>query len=163
MGLHLRYIKIGMVASIALFFTMVSFNNLTDPDSNLTYIMHTLNMDTTFQSSSVMWRAVTNPVIQKYVFYTVTAWEILTTILCWIGSLTLLLKVKAKDIDFIKAKKMAYIGLFSGFSLYMIGFMIIAGEWFCMWQSKDWNTQLISGLFISLIMFVMIFLNTTDE
>lgn len=58
---------------------------------------------------------------------------------------------------------MAYIGLFSGFSLYMFGFIIIAGEWFCMWQSKEWNAQLTSGLFISLIMFVMIFLASADK
>ena len=53
----------------------------------------------------------------------------------------------------------AFIGLFFGFILYMVGFIIIGSEWFCMWQSSTWNAQSTAGLFVSLIMFVMIFLS----
>lgn len=159
----LRYIKISMVTSIALFFSVISFNNITDPNSNWIYLQHTMSMDTTFHSPAIMWRAITNPVTQRVAYYIVIAWEILTAILCWIGCFTLLSKIKAQDDVFIKAKKTAYIGLFAGFVLYMFGFIIIAGEWFCMWQSKDWNAQLTAGLFISLIMFVMIFLASAEK
>lgn len=78
--------------------------------------------------------------------------------LCWIGCFILLRNVKRSEMIFNYSKQIAFIGLFFGFLLYMVGFIIIGGEWFSMWQSKTWNGQMTAGLFISLIMFVMIFL-----
>lgn len=40
----------------------------------------------------------------------------------------------------------------------MVGFIIIGGEWFAMWQSSKANGQTAAGLFVSLILFVMIVL-----
>lgn len=149
MSHYLRLIQFGMVATIALFFSLAALNNITDFESNWLFVQHVLSMDTTFEQSALLWRAITDPIIQKYAYYFIIFWEILTAILCWLGCFFLLIK---------ESKKMAYIGLFFGFLLYMIGFIIIGGEWFSMWQSKIWNGQMKSGLFINFIMFVMIFL-----
>ena len=158
MGLSLRFIRIGMVGSIALFFSLVALNNLIDFTSNFPAVEHVLSMDTTFHAPILMRRAITNPSIQLGAYYIIIAWELLTAIICWIGCVQLILNIKASDIQFNSSKTVAFIGLFLGFMLYMVGFIIIGSEWFCMWQSSTWNAQATAGLFVSLIMFVMIFL-----
>jgi predicted small integral membrane protein len=40
--------------------------------------------------------------------------------------------------------------------------MVIAGEWFAMWQSKDWNAQQASFRFYVTVLAVLIFLNMQD-
>jgi len=154
----LRYIKLGMVGAIALFFSLAGFDNLIDCTSNLPAVQHVLSMDTTFHVPILMRRAITNPAIQRGVYYSIIAWELLTAGMCWIGCARLLFNIHAPDIQFNKAKNVAFIGLFLGFLLYMVGFITIGGEWFCMWQSPSWNAQTTAGLFVSLITFVMIFL-----
>ena len=154
----LRYIKLGMVGSIALFFSLAAFNNLIDFTSNLPAVQHVLSMDTTFHAPILMRRAITNPSVQLVAYYFIIVWELLTAIICWIGCFRLLFNINAHDGQFDRSKTVAFIGLFLGFMLYMVGFIIIAGEWFCMWQSPTWNAQSTAGLLISLIMFVMIFL-----
>lgn len=158
MSLSLRYIQILMVASIALFFSIIAINNIFDSQSNWLFVQHVLSMDTTFHDTALMWRAITNPALQKFVYYFIIAWQILTATLCWLGSFILLTNINENDAQFDKSKKMALIGLFFGFLLYMVGFIIIGGEWFSMWQSSTWNGQMKAGLFINLIMFIMLFI-----
>jgi len=156
--MELRYIKLGMVVSIALFFSLVTFNNLIEFTSNLPAVQHVLSMDTTFHTPILMRRAITNPSIQRSAYFFIIAWELLTAIFCWIGCFRLLFNINATSLQFNRSKNVAFIGLFLGFMLYMVGFIIIGSEWFCMWQSPLWNAQTTAGLFVSLIMFVMIFL-----
>ena len=33
-----------------------------------------------------------------------------------------------------------------GHLLYIVGFLVVAGEWFAMWQSKIWNGQATADL-----------------
>ncbi|MDX1901294.1 MAG: DUF2165 domain-containing protein [Gammaproteobacteria bacterium] len=157
MEYSVRFIKIGMLASIALFFSIVAFDNIIDFESNWIYVQHVLSMDTTFHNPALMTRAITHPSIQKFVYYFIIAWQILTALFCWLGSFILLSKINMKDAQFNHARKIGLIGLFLGFLLYMVGFIIIGGEWFSMWQSAIYNGQMKAGLFVSLIIFVMIF------
>ncbi len=110
-----------------------------------------------------MRRAITNPSIQLGAYYLIIAWELLTAVVCWIGCFQLLFNMNASDIQFNRSKTPAFTGLFLGFVLYMVGFIIIAGEWFCMWQSSTWNAQPTAGLFVSVIMLVMIFLGLSEK
>ena len=156
--MSLRYIKLGLVGSIALFFSLVTFNNLVEFTSNLPAVQHVLSMDTTFHAPILMRRAITNPSIQLSTYYFITAWELLTALVCWIGCFRLLFNINESDAQFNRSKNLAFIGLFLGFLLYMVGFIVIGSEWFSMWQSPTWNAQPTAGLFVSLILFVMIFL-----
>jgi len=153
-----RHIQICMAGSIALLFSVIAFNNITDFKSNWLFVQHVLSMDTTFREPSLMWRAITNPVMQRFAYYSIIFWEVLTAIICWIGCFVMLSNINKNNFCFSESKRLVYIGLFFGFLLYMVGFIIIGGEWFSMWQSQIWNGQMKAGLFISLIMFVMIFL-----
>jgi len=55
------------------------------------------------------------------------------------------------------------LSLFIGFTLYFVGFLIIAGEWFAMWQSSEWNAQKPAGLFASLLILMMLLINAAEQ
>lgn len=158
----LRVIKIGLVATIALFFSLVAFDNTIDHESNLLFVQHVMSMDTTLHDPTLMQRAITSLQAQTLVYYIIIIWQILTAIICWFGTLALIASIRDNNTLFHESKALAFLGLFSGVMLYLLGFIILGGEWFSMWQSPTWNGQSKSGLFISMIMFVMIFLNTRD-
>jgi predicted small integral membrane protein len=160
MSLTLRLIQISMVACIALFFTIVALDNCIDFQSNWSFVQHVLSMDTTYKSPAVMLRAIDNLLVQKAAYDFIIVWESTTAVMCWFGCITLFAKINRTQAEFNEAKKFSFIGLFLGFMLYMVGFMIIASEWFEMWQSSSWNGQRTAGLFVSLIMFIMIFLKS---
>jgi len=158
----IRYIKIGMVASIALFFTAISFGNMTDFQDNWLFVQHVMSMDTTFHRPSLMWHAVKSPHLQLASYYFIIAWQIITAITCWAGCIIMLVNVHSKGSRFASSKNIASLGLFLGFLLYMVGFMIIAGEWFGMWQSRQWNGQGSAGLFLNFILLTLVFLQQRD-
>ena len=41
----------------------------------------------------------------------------------------------------IDAKRFVYVATALGFLVWFLGFMVIGGEWFAMWQSQTWNGQ----------------------
>lgn len=157
-----RIIQVTMLATIALFFTMVAFNNFQDYSSNWMFVQHVLSMDTTFKDPAILWRAITNPALQRAVYYLIIAWEIMTAMVCWAGCVMLLKRIQSDPATFNQAKQTGYIGLLLGFVLYMVGFVIIASEWFAMWQSQSWNAQKIAILFTGLILFVLLILKESQ-
>ena len=56
-----RIAKLLLLAGLALFYTLVVFDNLTDPNSNFQFVRHVLTMDTTFPGNNGMWRAMPSP------------------------------------------------------------------------------------------------------
>ena len=55
------------------------------------------------------------------------------------------------------------LGLTLGFLLWQVGFMTIGGEWFGMWQSKQWNGVPSAFRFVMVIMAVLIFVALPDQ
>jgi predicted small integral membrane protein len=49
-----------------------------------------------------------------------------------------------------------------GFVLWFLGFMVIAGEYFAMWQSKEWNGQEAAARITAVILAVLIFVSLPD-
>jgi predicted small integral membrane protein len=56
----------------------------------------------------------------------------------------------------------AVAGLTLGFLLWQVGFVTIGGEWFGMWQSKDWNGVPSAFRFAMVIAAVLIFVALPD-
>jgi predicted small integral membrane protein len=50
-----------------------------------------------------------------------------------------------------------------GFLVWFFGFMVVAGEYFAMWQSKVWNGQEAAFRFYMTLLAVLIFVNQKDE
>jgi hypothetical protein len=48
------------------------------------------------------------------------------------------------------------------FLVWFFGFMVVAGEWFAMWQSATWNGQEAAFRFYVAVLAVLIFINQLD-
>ena len=147
------YLKALLVASMALFFTLVAFTNVVDYNTNWLFVKHVLSMDTTFRSPHLIGRAISSGLLQRSVYVLIIFWEILVAILCWLGTYYLLRK----------KKKFAVIGLSAGFVLYFLGFCVIASEWFAMWESPHWNGQIKAYLFSAILLLILVFVNQNEK
>ncbi|OEO32897.1 hypothetical protein VW23_009380 [Devosia insulae DS-56] len=144
-----RFCKIGFVAVVALFFSVIAYGNITDYDSNWQFVQHVLSMDTIFPNSTLKWRAITDPNLQTAGYWGIIGWEALTALVLWVGVIRLLVAVSGPG--FVRAKGIAAVGLTMGFLLFGLGFVVVGGEWFAMWQSETWNGQQKAFEFISMI------------
>jgi predicted small integral membrane protein len=137
----LRAAKIALVFGIAIFYTFVVFNNLTDYDSNYQFVRHVLMMDSTFAGNQGMWRAINSPAAHTAFYVSIIAWEILTMLLSWWGAARRLRAFNAHAAEFDRAKNVAIAALTLSLLMWLIAFLAVGGEWFLMWQSKSWNGQ----------------------
>lgn len=160
-----RLSKIVMTGGIALWAFIVTLNNITDYDSNWTYVHHVLAMDTVFPDSTLTSRAITDPALQTAAYWIIIAIEGLTCLAFVVATYLMLTKLSAPKAAFQKAKNFTAVGVLLGFGLWFIGFMGIAGGWFVMWQSKIWNAQDDSFKFYMTILAVgiYVFLDSDGE
>ena len=159
----IRISRIALVATVALFFTLVAIGNLTDYGSNFAFVQHVLAMDTTFKSPALMWRGIENPVIHHVAYAGIIAWQIGTAVLLWVGVGRLWCARSASRRLFLAARGTAILGLTAGFLLYGAGFIGVGGEWFAMWQSQTWNGQRAAAVFLLLIGVALLHLCGTEE
>jgi predicted small integral membrane protein len=136
-----RSAKVLLLAGVALFYTLVVFNNLTDFDSNYQFVRHTLSMDTTVPNNRVMWRAIDSHVIHLVFYLSIIAWEIATTVLLWWGVAQLVRALRLPASAFNAAKGVPLAALTLSLLMWLVAFLSVGGEWFLMWQSPTWNGQ----------------------
>ncbi|MCB1503033.1 MAG: DUF2165 domain-containing protein [Bauldia sp.] len=157
----LRLSKVALVATIALFFTLVAFGNLTDYHSNEAFVRHILAMDTIFPDSTLRWRAIPDANMQTIAYWAIIGWQTLTAVVLWAGVVRLLGAIRGPG--FAGAQPTAVLGLAMGFLLYAGGFVVVGGEWFAMWQSEEWNGQQTSFGFLTMIGIVLVVLLVPEQ
>lgn len=136
-----RIIKVLLSASVALYVSLVCFNNVFDYNSNFPFVRMVASMDDTFSKERNGWRAINNPVLHHALFIFIILWEITVATLLWAGVYRMFSNLKAPATTFKKEKKYVACGLGLGVLLWFTVFIAIGGEWFLMWQSKSWNAQ----------------------
>jgi len=136
-----RAAKLLLVAGMALYYTLVVFNNLTDFDSNYQFVRHVLSMDSTFPGNRGLWRALPSPAIHLVFYIGIIAWEIATAILLWWGVVRLGRALRLPAIAFNAAKRVPVMALTLSLLMWLVAFLSVGGEWFMMWQSRTWNGQ----------------------
>lgn len=159
----LRVAKTSLVFAIALFYTLVVFNNITDYNSNFQFVRHVLMMDSTFPNNAGMWRAIDSPAIHTLFYVTVIAWESVTMVLCWWGGIRLARSLQVPAGDFQRAKNVAIAGLTLGMLLWLVAFLTVGAEWFLMWQSATWNGQEAAGRMFLVVGIVLILVVGREE
>jgi predicted small integral membrane protein len=92
----------------------------------------------------------------------IIAAEALTGFLIALGAVVLLGRLRAPAKVFNHAKLWAVAGLTIGFSLWFFGFIVVGGEYFAMWQSKDWNGQEGAFRFVTMILGALVFVSLPD-
>jgi predicted small integral membrane protein len=91
----------------------------------------------------------------------IIAWEWPTCVLLTVGALALLIRLRAPAAIFKRAKTWAVTGLMAGFLLY--GFLVVAGEYFAMWQSQTWNGQAAAFRLTMVILGALIFVSLPES
>jgi predicted small integral membrane protein len=137
----LRAIKLLMVFGVAIFYSLVVFNNITDYGSNYEFVRHVLMMDSTFPGNRGMWRAINTPLLHTVFYLSIIAWETITALLCWWGGFRLLQAIHGTAAAFNQTKRMSLAALTLSLLMWLVAFLSVGGEWFLMWQSKTWNGQ----------------------
>ena len=136
-----RAAKIVLLAGIALFYTLVVFNNLTDFNSNFQFVRHVLMMDSTFPGNHGMWRALPSPAFHMVFYISIIAWEAATMLLLWWGVVRLVRAIRRPSAAFNLAKGLPVMALTLSMLMWLVAFLTIGAEWFLMWQSHTWNGQ----------------------
>jgi len=157
-----RNSKFLLVAGVALLYTLVVFNNLTDFDSNYQFVRHVLSMDSTFPGNRGMWRAIPWPAAHLCFYISIIAWEIATTVLLWWGAVQLFRARKSAATLFNQAKGAAVLGLTASMLMFLVAFLSVGAEWFLMWQSHTWNGQEAAFRMFALAALVFILLIQPD-
>lgn len=152
--LAIQYSKTVVVGIIAIFFTLLVFNNTTDYETNHWCVEYVFGMKDV-RAPNVLWRAIQNPWIITLGYVFIIAVEATIASLLWIATFRFL---KKRD-----GRSFGIAGLTLGFGLFMLGFVVIANEWFYMWQ-----TPILAGLqqkaaIYSLLMLVcLMFVSSKD-
>jgi predicted small integral membrane protein len=158
-----RYAKIIMSLVLASFCLLVAFDNITDYGTNYLAVQHVMSMDTTFSGNALMYRSITNPVLWQVAYALIIAAEAITGILFLAGAIRLIQVRHAKGIVFNEAKFLVIAGATLAFLVWCFGFMVVAGEWFAMWQSQTWNFQDSAFRFYMVVLGVLIFVALPDN
>jgi predicted small integral membrane protein len=80
-----------------------------------------------------------------------------------LGASALMRRLRAPAEIFNRAKVWAVAGLTVGFGLWFFGFLVVAGEYFAMWQSKAWNGQEAAFRIATAILGVLIFVSLPES
>lgn len=155
--MELRLAKVALVGALAAFALIVAYDNIVDYGSNYAFVGHVLSMDTTFPGNALMGRAITDERVWRAAYAAIITAEGLTGALLAAGGLMMLLRLRAPAADFERAKGLVYLGAALGFLVWFFGFIVVAGEYFAMWQSKQWNGQESAFRFYMAILGVVIF------
>jgi predicted small integral membrane protein len=157
-----RVAKLLLVAGVALFYSLIIFNNLTDSNSNYQFIRHVLTMDTTSPGNRGMWRALPSPEWHLAFYISIIAWEIFTAILLWWGAVRLMHAVRRTAAEFNAAKRTPIMALTISLLMWLVAFLAVGGEWFLMWQSQTWNGQEAAFRNFAVVGLVLLVLLQTD-
>jgi len=143
---------------IGAFAALVVLNNLVDYGTNFRFVQHVFSMDTTFADSKLRRRAIRSPALHHAAYCAIIAAEALTAALCLWGAVLLFGALGQPAAAFHEAKTVAFAGLALGFAVWFGGFMVVGGQWFASWQSKEWNGREAAFMFYTPIALVFLIL-----
>ena len=132
--IEIRIVKAIMVGCLAIFASLVTFDDLADYNSNFEFVRHVLSMDTIFPDSALTYRRVTSPALWEAAYAVIILGEGLTAAALAGATVVLLRHLRSPD-RFNQGKRLVGFGVGMGFLMWFFGFMVIGGEWFAMWQS----------------------------
>jgi predicted small integral membrane protein len=159
----LRLVKIVSVAAIGLMAALIVVGNITDYFTNYFFVEHVMKMDTIFPQSHVHYRGIHNATIYHVAYVVIILLETVMSFCCLKGSWQMLRSLKRHGSIFHASKNWAIAGITIGILIWFLGFEVIGGEWFAMWQSTTWNGLAAAERVLAFLGFVVILLNLREE
>jgi predicted small integral membrane protein len=161
--LAIRAAKIICTATLALYVALVAFGNLSDYGTNFAFVTQVLDMDYLLPGSHIRWRAIPAPALHHACYILIIATELMIAAMSAFGSWAMARNLRAKSSVFHEAKRWAVAGLTLGFVLYEGGFIAVGGEWFGMWQARDFDAVGSAFRTAAIMLATLIFVSLKDE
>ena len=162
-SLLLRIAKAVLVTGIAVMALLIVIGNITDYYTNYFFVEHVMKMDTVFPNSHVHYRNINNPVLFHAGYIAIIILEAVMAFCCTKGSLLLFKNLKKDGAVFHASKNWAVAGIVVGIIIWFIGFEVVGGEWFSMWQSATWNGLAAAERVLGFLMLTLVLLHLKDE
>jgi predicted small integral membrane protein len=140
----------------------IVLGNTTDYETNYQFVEHVLKMDTTFSHSRIHYRSLDNPILFQASYGLIIGLEMLMSGCCLRGSWLLAKHLNSDPITFHAAKNWAVAGIIIGILIWFLGFEVIGGEWFAMWQSTSWNGLTSAERMVSFQVLTLLLLHHRD-
>ena len=157
-ALLFRLVKVLSVFALGLMALLIVFGNITDYNTNYLFVKHVLKMDTTFPDANIHYRSIDNNFIVNAGYIFIIVLEALMAFCCLKGSWLLIKHIKSDPEVFHACKNWSIAGLLIGITIWFLGFEVVGGEWFSMWQSQDWNGLDSANRMVTFIGLVLILL-----
>ncbi len=158
-----RLAKTISVAAIGFMSLLIVIGNTTDYYSNYHFVEHVMKMDTTFPDSNIHYRSINNPFLFHAGYILIILMEAIMAFCCIKGSWLLFKNIKSNGSTFHAAKNWAVAGIIIGLIIWFLGFEVIGGEWFAMWQSNTWNGLNSAERIVSFLVLVLILLQFEEK
>ena len=158
-----RFAKTIAMAAIGLMALLIVIGNTTDYFTNYLFVEHVLKMDTIFPHSNLLYRSINSTFIFHVGYILLIIMEALMAFCCLKGSWLLFKNIKGNAVNFHAAKNWAVAGIIVGIVIWFLGFEVIGGEWFAMWQSNTWNGLGAAERILSFLVLVLILLHLKEE
>lgn len=158
-----RLAKTILVAGIGVLGLLIVLNNVTDYYTNYVFVSHVLKMDTVFPDSNVHYRSWDHPFLFHTVYILIILTELVMAFCCIKGGWQMVKNINKDPQSFHASKKWGIGGIIAGIMIWFIGFQVIGGEWFVMWQSTNWNGLAASERVLGVLILVLILLHFKDE
>jgi predicted small integral membrane protein len=158
----MRIGKSVLVFGMGLFLCLAAINNSLDGQGTFSAVKSAVDMQGTFKVPVLMWRAIESPLLVWICVSAIIVCEAVAGLLCLLGAVRMGLS-RTSGAAFESAKSTALTGLTIAAALYFIGFHVIAGEWFMLWQNRGSpNLQEAFRDFAS-AMLMMLWVHQSDE
>jgi predicted small integral membrane protein len=158
-----RLAKIISVAAIALMALLIVIGNTTDYVTNYQFVEHVMKMDTIFPVSNVHYRGIDSPFIFHAAYIFIIVLEAAMAFCCAKGSWLLFKNLNGSAAMFHSSKNWAVAGIIIGIIVWFLGFEVIGGEWFVMWQSHIWNGLISAERIVNFLAPVLILLHLKED
>ena len=159
----LRLAKIISVAAIGLMAAIIVIGNTTDYYTNYFFVEHVMKMDTIFPASHVHYRSIHNPMFYKVGYILIIFLEAITAFCSLKGCWQMCRNLRKDPSLFHASKNWAVAGLTIGILIWFLGFEVVGGEWFSMWQSATWNGLAAAERVLGFLVLVLILLHLKEE
>ena len=158
-----RLAKTISVAAIAVMSLLIVIGNTTDYFTNYQFVEHVMKMDTIFPGGTIHYRSINSVFLFHALYILIIALEAAMAFCCVKGSWILFKNLRSNAASFHAAKNWAVAGLIIAIGIWFLGFEVIGGEWFAMWQSRTWNGLAGAERIISFLMLVLILLHFKED
>ncbi len=158
-----RIAKTTCVGAIALMSLLIVIGNTTDYFTNYQFVMHVMKMDTTFAGSPMRYRGINSVFLYHAGYMLIIMLEMVMAFCCIKGSWLLFRNLHSTAAAFHAAKNWAVAGITVGIMIWFLGFEVIGGEWFAMWQSPSWNGLASAERIVGFLVLVLLLLHIKEE